>query len=107
ATVLGDIAQGTTPWATPSWEVALEHLGHPEAHLEVLDRGFRVPASVITFAARLLPAIAPGMAPPTSVRDDPGSLGVVAVPSASPPSPRGSPTTSPTSGPACAASTSS
>ena len=31
ATVLGDIAQGTTPWATPSWEVALEHLGHAEA----------------------------------------------------------------------------
>ena len=60
ATVLGDIAQGTTPWATPSWKVALAHLGHPEAHLEILDRGFRVPAAVITFAARLLPAIAPG-----------------------------------------------
>jgi hypothetical protein len=81
ATVLGDIAQGTTPWATPSWEAALAHLGHPQAHLEVLDRGFRVPASVITFAARLLPAIAPGMAAPTSVRDDPGSLELVAVPS--------------------------
>jgi hypothetical protein len=37
---------------------------------------------VITFAARLLPAIAPGMTPPTSVRDDPGSLALVAVPSA-------------------------
>ncbi|HYY12288.1 MAG TPA: ATP-binding domain-containing protein [Kineosporiaceae bacterium] len=74
ATVLGDIAQGTTPWATPSWEVALTHLGHPDAHLEVLDRGFRVPAAVISFAARLLPSIAPGMSAPTSVRDDPGSL---------------------------------
>ena len=74
ATVLGDIAQGTTPWATPSWDVALSHLGHPEAHLEVLDRGFRVPAAVIAFAARLLPVIAPGMSAPTSVRDDPGSL---------------------------------
>ena len=82
ATVLGDIAQGTTPWATPSWEAALRHLGHPEAHLEVLDRGFRVPASVIAFAARLLPVIAPGMSPPTSVRDDPGSLELVGVPSA-------------------------
>jgi len=74
ATVLGDIAQGTTPWATPSWDVALAHLGHAEAHLEVLDRGFRVPAAVISFAARLLPAMAPGMSAPTSVRDDPGSL---------------------------------
>ena len=82
ATVLGDIAQGTTPWATPSWEAALRHLGRPEADLEVLDRGFRVPASVIEFAARLLPAIAPGMSPPTSVRDDPGSLELVGVPSA-------------------------
>ena len=82
ATVLGDIAQGTTPWATPSWEVALGHLGHPEAHLEVLDRGFRVPAAVLTFAARLLPSIAPGMPVPTSVRDDPGSLELVGVPAA-------------------------
>jgi DNA helicase IV len=80
ATVLGDIAQGTTPWATPSWETALTHLGHPEAHIEVLDRGFRVPAAVIAFAARLLPAIAPGMSAPTSVRDDPGSLEIAGVP---------------------------
>ncbi len=28
-TVLGDIAQGTTPWATPSWEEAMLHLGRP------------------------------------------------------------------------------
>jgi DNA helicase IV len=82
ATVLGDIAQGTTPWATPSWEEALAHLGHAEAHLEVLDRGFRVPAAVISFAARLLPVIAPGMSAPTSVRDDPGSLSIVSVPGA-------------------------
>ena len=26
-TVLGDIAQGTTPWATPSWDAAMGHLG--------------------------------------------------------------------------------
>jgi DNA helicase IV len=84
ATVLGDIAQGTTPWATPSWDVALGHLGHPEAHVEVLDRGFRVPASVIAFAARLLPAIAPGMTAPTSVRDDPGSLELVSAASSGP-----------------------
>jgi DNA helicase IV len=73
-TVLGDIAQGTTPWATPSWEVTLDHLGHPEAVIDVLDQGFRVPAAVIDYAARLLPSIAPGLRPPTSVRDDPGSL---------------------------------
>lgn len=28
-TVLGDLAQATTPWATRSWEEALDHLGKP------------------------------------------------------------------------------
>src|SRR5262249_30694211 len=76
ATVLGDLAQGTTPWAAPSWPESLAHLGHPEALLEVLDRGFRVPAAVIDLAARLLPTIAPELGAPTSVRDDPGSLAI-------------------------------
>ncbi|MFC6703889.1 hypothetical protein [Flexivirga alba] len=83
-TVLGDIAQGTTPWATDSWETAMRHLGKPEHHLEVLDRGFRVPASVIDFAARLLPSMAPGLGSPglgspVSVRDNPGELVLVAT----------------------------
>jgi len=78
-TVLGDIAQGTTPWAAPSWDHSLAHLGHSGALLEVLDRGFRVPSAVIEFAARLLPAIAPDLAPPSSVRDDPGTLTLTAV----------------------------
>ncbi len=82
ATVLGDIAQGTTPWATPSWDVTLTHLGRRDAVLEVLDRGFRVPAAVLAYAAQLLPHMAPGMGAPTSVRDDPGSLEVVRVPAA-------------------------
>ncbi|MBT9255705.1 AAA family ATPase [Phycicoccus sp. MAQZ13P-2] len=76
-TVLGDLAQGTTPWATPSWAEAMRHLGRPEHELVVLDRGFRVPALVIDYAARLLPLVAPGLAAPVSVRDDPGRLDVV------------------------------
>ncbi|WP_462186799.1 HelD family protein, partial [Frankia sp. CcWB2] len=44
ATVLGDIAQGTTGWAATSWPTLLAHLGKPTAHLEVLTRGYRVPA---------------------------------------------------------------
>ncbi|WP_392424272.1 HelD family protein [Barrientosiimonas humi] len=79
ATVLGDIAQGTTPWATRSWEESMAHLGKPAHHLEVLDRGFRVPAKVIDFAARLLPAMAPGLGAPVSVRDNPGELELVEV----------------------------
>ncbi len=82
ATVLGDIAQGTTPWATDSWASSLAHLGKPDGHIEVLDRGFRVPASVIDFAARLLPSMAPGLGAPVSVRENPGRLDLVRVPTA-------------------------
>ncbi len=78
-TVLGDLAQGTTPWAARSWEEALEHLGQPSAHLEVLERGFRVPSAVIDLAARLLPTIAPGLGPPVSVRTDPGRADLLVV----------------------------
>ncbi len=74
ATILGDLAQGTTPWATASWAEALTHLGKPEARVEELTRGFRVPREVIAYASRLLPAIAPGLAPATSVRESAGAL---------------------------------
>src|SRR6478609_5047498 len=80
ATVLGDIAQGTTPWATDSWASSLAHLGKPDGHIEILDRGFRVPATVIDFAARLLPSMAPGLGAPVSVRENPGRLDLVRVP---------------------------
>ncbi|HLS45224.1 MAG TPA: AAA family ATPase [Ornithinicoccus sp.] len=79
-TVLGDLAQGTTPWATRAWTESLEHLGKSGAHLEELTRGFRVPAAVIEYAARLLPQIAPDLALPESVRSNPGRLDLVAAP---------------------------
>ncbi|MFJ9294643.1 HelD family protein [Streptomyces asoensis] len=72
ATVLGDLAQGTTPWATRSWEEALTHLGKADAVIEELTAGFRVPTDVITYASRLLPHIAPGLTPVASVRENPG-----------------------------------
>ncbi|AZM90326.1 AAA family ATPase [Streptomyces sp. W1SF4] len=78
ATVLGDLAQGTTPWATRSWDEALAHLGKPEAVLEELTAGFRVPREVIAYASLLLPAISPGLAAVSSVREAPGSLTVTA-----------------------------
>jgi len=82
ATVLGDLAQGTTPWATGSWEASMHHLGKPDAVVEILERGFRVPSSVIDYAGRLLPSMAPGLAAPRSVRDNPGRLDIVRVASA-------------------------
>ncbi len=72
ATVLGDLAQGTTPWATRSWQEALRHLGKQDAVIEELTAGFRVPTDVITYASRLLPHIAPGLTPVASIRENPG-----------------------------------
>ncbi|MER6503748.1 UvrD-helicase domain-containing protein [Streptomyces sp. NPDC001455] len=79
ATVLGDLAQGTTPWSTESWTQALRHLGKPDAVVEELTAGFRVPREVIAYASRLLPLISPGLAEVESVRESPGSLEVRAV----------------------------
>ncbi len=75
-TVLGDLAQATTPWATRSWQESLAHLGQPDAVVEELVAGFRVPGSVIEFAARLLPLIAPTLTAPHSVRRSRGELDI-------------------------------
>ncbi|PZG91254.1 AAA family ATPase [Streptomyces sp. NTH33] len=72
ATVLGDLAQGTTPWATRTWEEALAHLGKSDAVIEELTAGFRVPTDVIAYASRLLPHIAPNLTPVASIRENPG-----------------------------------
>ncbi|GAA0932386.1 AAA family ATPase [Streptomyces thermoalcalitolerans] len=79
ATVLGDLAQGTTPWATRTWEEALAHLGKPDAAIEELTAGFRVPTDVITYASRLLPHIAPGLTPVASIRENPGFFEVRSI----------------------------
>jgi DNA helicase IV len=79
-TVLGDIAQGTTPWATASWAEALRHLGKPDSRIEALTKTFRVPSEVISYASLLLPGIAPDLAPAESVRESRGALRVRRVP---------------------------
>ncbi len=79
ATVLGDIAQGTTPWAAGSWQQFLTHFGKGDADLRVLDTGYRVPRQILDYASRLLPVIAPDMAGARSVRQDPGALTVQQV----------------------------
>jgi hypothetical protein len=79
ATVLGDIAQGTTPWAATSWPELLKHLGKPDAAVRELDVGYRVPRQILDYASRLLPAIAPGLAPARSLRADAAALSVVKV----------------------------
>ncbi|SNT52529.1 DNA helicase IV [Streptosporangium subroseum] len=80
ATVLGDLAQGTTPWSARSWTEVLTHLGFEDGAVTELTLGFRVPREVLDFAARLLPSIAPDLAAPQSLRPGSGSLSVRPAP---------------------------
>jgi DNA helicase IV len=53
-TVLGDLAQGTTPWSARDWPSLLAHLDRPDAPVIPLTTGFRVPKAVVGLANRLL-----------------------------------------------------
>lgn len=75
ATVLGDLAQGTTAWSARSWKEVLGHLGQGGEVTE-LTLGFRVPGTVLDYAARLLPHVAPGLERPRSLRPGAGALEV-------------------------------
>ncbi|MFC5636185.1 HelD family protein [Streptomyces bullii] len=69
-TVLGDLAQGTTPWAARSWRTLLTHLGKPDAAVIALTTGFRVPKAVVALANRLLGRLGVDVPPATSLRGD-------------------------------------
>lgn len=75
-TILGDLAQATSPAAVRDWTEVLACLGRPDGRIEALDRGYRVPAQIIDYAARLLPHIAPGLAGPASLRHGSDALHV-------------------------------
>jgi DNA helicase IV len=77
ATLLGDLAQGTSPAAASSWHHVLAHLGKGGAELRVLDTGYRVPRQILDYASRLQAQIAPGLAPARSLRQDPGALTII------------------------------
>jgi DNA helicase IV len=79
ATVLGDLAQGTTAWSARTWKEVLAHLGQ-DGEVTELTLGFRVPGTVLDFAARLLPHVAPGLERPRSLRPGAGALTVRRVP---------------------------
>jgi hypothetical protein len=69
-TVLGDLAQGTAPWAHSSWDPIVQALRHERVTAETveLDYGYRLPAEVHEVAMRLLPEAAPGMSCPQALR---------------------------------------
>lgn len=69
-TVLGDLAQGTTPWAARDWRGQLAHLGKPEARVVPPTLGHRVPAAIVDLANRLLPHLGADVPPGRSARTD-------------------------------------
>ncbi|MFE1288765.1 HelD family protein [Streptomyces sp. NPDC058751] len=69
-TVLGDLAQGTTPWAAREWGELLVHLGKPDAAVVPLTVGFRVPGAIVELANRVLDRLDVGVPPARSLRGD-------------------------------------
>ena len=67
-TVLGDLAQTTAAGGQTDWVQAVGDLGVPDAELDELTVGYRVPEPIMAFANRLLPHTAPNVRPPSSVR---------------------------------------
>jgi DNA helicase IV len=69
-TVLGDLAQATSPYALGSWNEVADHLYRADvrADLAELRLGYRLPTEVHEVAMRLLRQIAPGLATPEAVR---------------------------------------
>ena len=71
-TILGDLAQATTPQAIGSWDAAIGALTSdwPEATVRQaeLTVGYRLPAAILDVANRLLPGAAPSVTPAVSIR---------------------------------------
>jgi DNA helicase IV len=89
-TVVGDIAQSTGAWAHADWDEVLEHLPDRRAPRRAeLTIGYRLPGPNMRLAAKVLELAAPGIRPPSSVRQtgdeprfvraEPGGLGAAVV----------------------------
>ena len=68
-TVVGDIGQATGAHAPNDWHDVLVHLpDRKEPRLTELTVGYRIPATAMELAARVLAVAAPQLRPPISVR---------------------------------------
>lgn len=80
-TVLGDLAQATSPWAPESWEEVALHLRRDRVPTEIaeLALGYRLPQEVHDVAMRLLPEVAPRSRAPRAVRASGHDLEAIAT----------------------------
>lgn len=67
-TVVGDLAQSSTPGAPRSWEEVVDLVGQRESHVRSLSVNYRTSSAIMDLAARLLAEIAPGQEAPRSAR---------------------------------------
>ncbi len=70
-TLVGDIAQATSPGAADSWEDVLTHLptGSTPPEIRELTLSYRIPGPNLKLALRILQRAAPGITPPVAVRE--------------------------------------
>lgn len=80
-TLLGDLAQATSPWAPASWEEVALHLRRDRVPSETteLTFGYRLPSEVHQVAMRVVPEIAPRLAVPDPLRSSGHPVEVDAV----------------------------
>lgn len=69
-TILGDLAQSTTPAGQSDWKAVLTFLGAEASQIAELTVGYRVPAPILDVANRLLPHTAVETVASRSVRAD-------------------------------------
>ena len=69
-TIVGDIAQTTSPGAASDWDDVLEHLatGSAEPRIRELTLSYRIPGPALRLALRVLSEAAPEVTPPIAVR---------------------------------------
>lgn len=68
-TIVGDIAQATGAWGHDNWYDVLDHLPDRRGvRIEELTIGYRIPASLMGMATRILQVVAPELSPPVAVR---------------------------------------
>ncbi len=69
-TILGDLAQSTTPAGQQEWPVVAQYLGASEYEVAHLTIGYRVPEPILSVANRLLPFTAVSTVASRSVRTE-------------------------------------
>jgi DNA helicase IV len=68
-TILGDLAQATSPWAPSGWSDLLQHLGAPDGtEVHELPRAYRSTRPIPDLANRLLPEMAVQVQAPEPIR---------------------------------------